>query len=125
MGNFIRLKQLDMAEISGYISQVTATNSFNYLVNNFSYFNTNFNITNTYLNLASYPSGITGTLPEIVNGVRYNIKNLGNGILTITGNSTIDSLGSVSLEKNESIEILGVNNLSYSGWLTILSNPGL
>lgn len=125
MANFIRLKQLDTAEISGYIDQVTTTNSFNYLVNNFSYFSGDFTLSNTYLNLVNYVSGITGTLPNIVNGVRYNIKNLGDGILTITGNSTIDSLNSVSLEKNESIELLGVNNSSYSGWLTILSNPGL
>ena len=68
MANFIRLKQLDTAEISGYIDQVTATNSFNYLVNNFSYFSGNFTLSNNYLNLVDYISGVTGTLPNIVNG---------------------------------------------------------
>jgi hypothetical protein len=125
MPNLIRLKQLDQTELSGYIGEVSIYQNFNYVSSDFNYYSGNFNISERYLNLANYASGITGSLPTINNGLRYNIKNIGDGILTITGANNIDGLDSVALQKNESVELLGVNNLYYTGWVTILSNPGV
>ena len=125
MPNLIRLKQLDQTELSGYIGEISIYQNFNYVSSDFNYHSGNFNISQRYLNLANYPSGITGSLPTINNGLRYNIKNIGDGILTITGANNIDGLDSVALQKNESVELLGVNNLYYTGWVTILSNPGV
>jgi len=128
MANLIRLKQLDLTELSGYINQSfigsssggssSATSQFNYHIGNF-------NISNYYLNLVSSPSGVTGYLPPVSNGLRFNIKNLGEGLLVISGSANIDQLDSISMQKNESIELLCVNNSYYSGWATIISNPGL
>jgi hypothetical protein len=123
MPNLIRLKQLDLVELSGYINQ--SFPGFNVTTSSFIYYSGNFNISDSYLNLVNYPSGVTGTLPYISNGLRFNIKNLGDGVLTITGSSYIDETDSISLQKNESIELLGVNNSYYSGWVTIISNPGI
>jgi hypothetical protein len=123
MPNLIRLKQLDVAELSGYINE--SFPGFNSLSSNFAYNTGNFNISDDYFNLVSYVSGVTGVLPSISNGLRFNIKNLGDGLLTITGSASIDQVDSVSLQKNESIELLGVNNLYYSGWVTIISNAGI
>jgi hypothetical protein len=125
MPNLIRLKQLDQTELSGYIGEVSISQNFDYVSSDFNYYSGNFNISERYLNLANYVSGITGSLPAINNGLRYNIKNIGSGILTITGANNIDGLNSVALQKNESVELLGVNNLYYTGWVTILSNPGI
>jgi hypothetical protein len=123
MPNLIRLKQLDLAELSGYINQ--SFPGFNSISTNFTYYTGNFNISDDYLNLVSYVSGVTGVLPSVSNGLRFNIKNLGDGLLTITGSASIDQADSISIQKNESIELLGVNNLYYSGWVTIISNPGI
>jgi hypothetical protein len=125
MPNLIRLKQLDQTELSGYIGEISISQNFNYVSSNFNYYSGNFNISERYLNLVNYASGITGTLPAINNGLRYNIKNIGDGILTITGANNIDGLDSAALQKNESVELLGVSNLYYTGWVTILSNPGI
>jgi hypothetical protein len=125
MPNLIRLKQLDQTELSGYIGEVSISQNFNYVSSDFNYYSGNFNISERYLNLVNYASGITGTLPAINNGLRYNIKNIGSGILTITGANNIDGLDSAALQKNESVELLGVSNLYYTGWVTILSNPGI
>lgn len=123
MPNLIRLKQLDVVELSGYINQ--SFPGFSTVSSDFTYYTGNFNISNSYLNLVSYVSGVTGFLPTVSNGLRFNIKNVGSGIATITGSAYIDSVDSVFLEKNESIELLGVNNSYYSGWATIISNPGI
>jgi len=123
MPNLIRLKQLDLVELSGYINQ--SFPGFNSVTSSFIYYSGDFNISDSYLNLANYVSGITGTLPSVSNGLRFNIKNLGDGLLTITGSANIDQTDSISLQKNESIELLGVNNSYYSGWVTIISNPGI
>lgn len=128
MANLIRLKQLDLTELSGYINQ-SFIGSSNGGVNNstsqFNYYIDNFNISDYYLNLVSHPSGVTGYLPPVSNGLRFNIKNLGEGLLVVSGSANIDQLDSISIQKNESIELLGVNNSYYSGWATIISNPGL
>jgi hypothetical protein len=126
MPNLIRLKQLDVAELSGYINQsFLGISNIGVISSNFTYHTGNFNITGNYLNLVNYASGVTGFLPTVSNGLRFNIKNIGSGITTITGSAYIDSVDSISLEKNESIELLGVNNSYYSGWATITSNPGI
>jgi len=124
MPNLIRLKQLDVAELSGYINQSFAGGASS-INTNFTYYTGNFNISDSYLNIVSYISGVTGTLPSISNGLIFNIKNIGDGSLTITGSANIDEVDSVSIQKNESIELLGVNNSYYSGWVTITSNPGI
>ena len=98
MPNLIRLKQLDLAELSGYINQ--SFPGFNTVSSDFTYYTGNFNISNSYLNLVSYVSGVTGVLPDISNGLRFNIKNLGEGTLTITGFANIDEVDSISIQKN-------------------------
>ena len=124
MPNLIRLKQLDTVELSGYINRSFAGGA-NAINTNFTYYNNNFNISDSYLNVVNRSSSVTGVLPTVSNGLIFNIKNIGNGLLTITGSANIDEVDSVSIQKNESIELLGVNNLYYSGWVTITSNPGI
>ena len=128
MANLIRLKQLDLTELSGYINQSfigSSSGGSSSATSQFTYHIDNFNISNYYLNLVSNPSGVTGYLPPVSNGLRFNIKNLGEGLLVVSGSANIDQLDSISIQKNESIELLGVNNSYYSGWATIISNPGL
>lgn len=132
MPNLIRLKQLDLVDISGYINQIAGSNGNGGLPDSFTstynYFSGDFSISDKYLNIANSTISLTGYLPNnISNGIRYNIKNMGIGELFLTGYAKIDnSLDYVILFENESIELLGVNKLpEYSGWVTISSNPGL
>jgi hypothetical protein len=129
MANLIRLKQLDQAELSGYIQEISARvgagNGGNYIINTYDYFTGNFNISSSYINLASPSGQVTGVLPEIIDGLRYHIKNINTGIVFISGNNTIDSIDTFTLLENESVELLGVKNIYHTGWLTMISNPGL
>lgn len=132
MPNLIRLKQLDLVDISGYIEEVAGGNGGggipDFFTNNYNYVSGDFSISNKYFNIANSNINITGHLPiNISNGVRYNIKNIGSGELFLTGYAKIDnSLDYIILFENESVELLGVNKLpEYSGWVTISSNPGL
>lgn len=130
MSNLIRLKQLDISEITGYLRGVgfsfggsteTAINDFNYLtgVNN--------NLGNIYLNIINYGGFSNAKLPDLTNGARINIKKLNSGILNISGelNVLIDGEKSLILAEDESIELLGVKNSMYSGWISINSNGGV
>lgn len=126
MANLIRLKQLDQAEISGYVQTISArVVDGSYIVSNYQYFINNFSPSDYYLNLVNSNVQITGTLPSVTDGLRYHIKNLNSGNIYITGLNTIDGLDSFFLLEGESIELLGVNNSTYTGWVSMISNPGL
>lgn len=129
MANLIRLKQLDQVDLSGYIQEISARvgagNGANYIINTYDYFTGNFNISNSYINIISPSGQVTGILPEIIDGLRYHIKNINTGVVFISGNNLIDSINTVFILENESIELLGVKNIYHTGWLTMISNPGI
>jgi hypothetical protein len=66
------------------------------------------------------PSGITS-------GINYYVKNLNSGILLITGSGqrSIDGFSTVNLYRNESLQLLGVNNVGYTGWVTLSADNGV
>jgi hypothetical protein len=134
MANLIRLKQLDLAELSGYISGFSLISDGNngvinpgnyYLSSGYNFFTGNFNVSGYSLSIAKSSYEITGVLPNLSNNLICNIKNIGAGLLVLTGSANIDESSVIGLQKNESIEILGVNNIYYSGWITITSNAGI
>jgi len=91
---------------------------------NYNYFITNITLDNNYINLANSTSGITATLPSIASGRNYIVKNLNTGTLTVTGSVSIDGNVNLKLYKNESAHLLGVNNVGFTGWVTLNTNPG-
>jgi hypothetical protein len=91
---------------------------------NYNYFTTNITLDNNYINLANSTSGITATLPSIASGRNYIVKNLNTGTLTVTGSNSIDGNVNLILYKNESAHLLGVNNVGFTGWVTLNTNPG-
>lgn len=110
------------------------TGSFNTLqitnkkISSYSYNSTNFIFGNTYINIVNSSTNITGTLPSgITSGINYYVKNLNTGILLITGSGqrTIDGFSTVNLYKNESLQLLGVNNIGYTGWVTLSADNGV
>jgi len=122
------------AQTIGGVKTFSDTGSFNTLqitnkkLSSYSYNTGNFNFTDNYINLASGPSSFTGTLPNpIISGINYYVKNLNTGVLIITGagSRTIDGFAIVSLYKNDSIQLLGVNNIGYTGWATISADGGI
>ena len=119
--------------ISG-IKTFSDTGSFNTLeitnkkLSSYSYNSGNFTFSNNYLNLANSSNSLTGTLPNpIISGMNYYVKNLNTGVLMITGagSRTIDGFANVSLYKNDSVQLLGVNNIGYTGWATISADGGI
>ena len=119
--------------ISG-IKTFTQTGSFdtiqitNKKLSSYSYNSTNFIFGNTYINIANSSNNIIGTLPSgITSGINYYVKNLNTGILLITGSGqrTIDGFSTVNLYKNESLQLLGVNNIGYTGWVTLSADNGV
>ena len=94
----------------------------------YGYFTGNFNFDNNLINLTNSSNDITGTLPSNVeSGINYYVKNLNTGVLLITGSGQrlIDGFSSVNLYKNESLQLIGVNNIGYTGWITISADGGL
>jgi hypothetical protein len=91
----------------------------------YNYFTTNITLGDNYINLANSTSGITVNLPSIVSGRNYIIKNLNTGILTVTGSNSIDENFNLKLYKNESAHLLGVNNIGFTGWVSLNTNPGI
>jgi hypothetical protein len=105
----------------------------------------NFEINHDYIYLANSQNDITGTIlmgyylgqeySEIPSGINYFIKNINNGKLTITGYTmlpdlhpqpnTIDGFDKLILYKNESVQLIGVNNIGYTGWITISADGGI
>ena len=118
----------------GGVKTFSDTGSFNTLeitnkkISSYSYNSANFAFSNNYLNLANSSNSLTGTLPNpIISGMNYYVKNLNTGVLMITGagSRTIDGFANVSLYKNDSLQLLGVNNIEYTGWATISADGGV
>ncbi len=119
--------------ISG-VKSFAETGSFNALqitnkkLSSYNYVASNFTFNNVYINIANSSNNITGTLPNgITSGINYYVKNLNTGILLITGSGqrTIDGFSTVNLYKNESLQLLGVNNIGYTGWVTLSADNGV
>ena len=119
--------------ISG-IKTFAQTGSFDTLsitnkkLSSYSYNSTNFIFGNTYINIVNSSNNITGTLPSgITSGINYYVKNLNTGTLLITGSGqrTIDGFSTVNLYRNESLQLLGVNNVGYTGWVTLSADNGV
>jgi len=97
-------------------------------LSSYNYVNSNFIFGNTYINIVNSSNNIIGTLPSgITSGINYYVKNLNTGILLITGSSqrTIDGFSNINLYKNESLQLLGVNNVGYTGWVTLSADIGV
>jgi hypothetical protein len=91
----------------------------------YNYFTTSITLGNSYINLANSTSGITATLPSIASGRNYIVKNLNTGTLTVTGLNSIDGNVNLKLHKKESAHLLGVNNIGFTGWVSLNTNPGI
>jgi hypothetical protein len=91
----------------------------------YNYFTTSITLGNSYINLANSTSGITATLPSIASGRNYIVKNLNTGTLTVTGLNSIDGNVNLKLHKKESAHLLGVNNVGFTGWVSLNTNPGI
>jgi len=96
--------------------------SYNYVTGGIFYFdNSSFSIINSSLST-------TGILPSnITSGINYYVKNLNTGILTITGSGqrTIDGFLEIDLYQNDSVNLLGINNIGYTGWISTIANGGV
>ena len=120
--------------VSGLISGNTLTGVFNTLqitnkkLSSYSLNSTNFIFGDNYLNFANSSSNLTGILPSgIVSGINYYAKNLNSGIFFISGSGsrTIDGFSTLNLYKNESVQLVGVNTVGYTGWVTISADGGI
>ena len=96
-----------------------------YSSGDYNYFTTSTTLGNSYINLANSTSAITVTLPSIASGRNYIVKNLNTGTLTVTGSNSIDGNANLKLYKNESAHLLGVNNIGFTGWVSLNTNPGI
>lgn len=110
------------------------TGSFNTLqitnkkLSSYSLNSTNFVFGDNYLNFANSSSNIIGILPSgIVSGINYYAKNLNSGIFFISGSGsrTIDGFSTLNLYRNESVQLVGVNSIGYTGWVTISADGGI
>jgi len=119
--------------ISG-IKTFVQTGSFDTLsitnkkISSYNYSTGNFIFGDNYVNLTNSSTNITGTLPSgITSGINYYVKNLNSGILFITGSGqrSIDGFSTVNLYRNESLQLLGVNNVGYTGWVTLSADNGV
>jgi len=110
--------------VKTFTSNIFAPNLV-YSSGDYNYFTTSITLGNNYINLANSTSGITGTLPAIASGRNYIVKNLNTGTLTVTGSNFIDGNVNLKLYKNESAHLLGVNNVGFTGWVSLNTNPGI
>jgi hypothetical protein len=46
-------------------------------------------------------------------------------LITGSGQRTIDGFSTVNLYRNESLQLLGVNNVGYTGWVTLSADNGV
>lgn len=130
--NLIRLKQLNETEISGYIESIVTpkVSNLNLDTSNitniqYDYYNAQGSITNKFINIFDVNSGANAILPNIEDKKTFLIKNIGSGILLISGNSRIDGYSNLILGSGESTQVLGVKNSTFTGWLTINTNQGI
>lgn len=110
---------------TGFFDAIQITNS---KLSSYNYISSNFIFGNTYINIVNSSNNVIGTLPSgIISGINYYVKNLNSGILLITGSGqrTIDGFFNISLYKNESLQLLGVNNIGYTGWITLSADIGV
>ena len=110
--------------VKTFTSNIFAPNLV-YSSGDYNYFTTSITLGNIYINLANSPSAITATLPSIASGRNYIIKNLNTGTLTVTGSNFIDGNVNLKLYKNESAHLFGVNNVGFTGWVSLNTNPGI
>jgi len=72
------------------------------------------------LNIANSTSGITGYLPEVVDGRMYKIKNINVGTVILTGSNIFQNNNlSWLLPENGYVDFLGIRTAGYTGWVTI------
>jgi hypothetical protein len=97
-------------------------------LSSYNYINSNFTFGDAHINIVNSSNNIIGTLPSsVTSGINYYVKNLNSGILLITGSGqrTIDGFSTVNLYKNESLQLLGVNNIGYTGWISLSVSAGV
>jgi len=119
--------------ISG-VKTFANTGSFNTVqitnkkLSSYNYVNSNFTFGDIYINIVNSSNNVIGTLPSsVTSGINYYVKNLNTGVLLITGSGqrTIDGFSNINLYKNESLQLLGVNNVGYTGWVTLSADNGV
>jgi hypothetical protein len=110
------------------------TGSFNTLqvtnkkISSYNYINANFTFGDNHINIVNSANNVTGTLPSAVtSGINYYVKNLNNGVVVIRGSNqrTIDGFSTINLYRNEGLQLLGVNNVGYTGWVTLSADNGV
>ena len=110
--------------VKTFTSNIFAPNLV-YNSGDYNYFTTSITLGSSYINLANSTSGITATLSSIASGRNYIVKNLNTGVVTLTGSNNIDGYSNLKLYKNESAHLLGVNNVGFTGWVTLNTNGGI
>ena len=119
--------------ISG-VKTFAETGSFNTLqitnkkLSSYNYINSNFTFGDAHINIVNSSNNVIGTLPSsVTSGINYYVKNLNTGVLLITGSNerTIDGFSNINLYKNESLQLLGVNNIGYTGWISLSVSVGV
>lgn len=123
MANTFKVKKLLGA--SGIFSSSVEAPNLVFNSGDYNYFTASTTLGNSYINLANSTSVITATLPSIASGRNYIVKNLNTGTLTVTGSNLIDGYSNLKLYKNESAHLLGVNNVGFTGWVTLNTNAGV
>jgi hypothetical protein len=110
------------------------TGSFNTLqitnkkLSSYNYISSNFTFGDAHINIVNSSNNVIGTLPSsVISGINYYVKNLNTGVLLITGSDqrTIDGFSNINLYKNESLQLLGVNNIGYTGWISLSVSAGV
>jgi hypothetical protein len=94
----------------------------------YSFHTTNWTLTDSELYIGSSTVPITGTLPPATSGVNFRITNVNSAVVVVAsdGSETIDGLSTnAALDTYDSIHIVGVNNIGYTGWITMSADGGL
>jgi len=95
-------------------------------LSSYRYIDSNFGFGDAHINIVNTTNNILGVLPNIVtSGMNYYVKNINSGILFIIGQTTIDGFSTFNLYKNESLHLLGVNNVGYTGWVIVGEGIGV
>jgi Na+-transporting NADH:ubiquinone oxidoreductase subunit NqrA len=119
--------------ISG-VKTFANTGSFNTLqitnkkLSSYNYISSNFTFGDAHINIVNSSNNVIGILPNpVTSGINYYVQNLNTGVLLITGSDqrTIDGFSNINLYKNESLQLLGVNNIGYTGWISLSVSAGV